>query len=415
VQRVGESGGLPDRRVTALAVDGERAYIGTALGIAEVRDGQVTRRLGEGLFATALAVRGDTLVAGTLEGTIARIPLAPGASRGARPLEQDAPGTIARFVSTGDALYAVTGAAVFLVEEEAGLRQVLGGDTGQLTDGNVSALALDRQGRLWVGYFDRGLDLLDATGARLVHAEDDHIFCVNRIVHDPEEGLTAVATANGLALFDASGRQRQLLGRADGLIADHVTDLLLRPGGMAVATPAGLTLLDSRGGRSLSAFHGLVSNHVYALGAAGGTLVAGTLGGVSVLENDVVHATYTAANSSLTHNWITAIARVGDGWFAGTYGGGVVRLDRDGRPEPFADLPGQIEINPNAMAVTATHVFAGTLAKGLLVYDRDRGRWERFENGLPSMNVTALAGGPDALYVGTDNGIVKVAYTAFAR
>jgi ligand-binding sensor domain-containing protein len=356
-----------------------------------------------------------TLIAGTLEGTIARIPLASGASRGVRPLEQDAPGTIARFVSAGEALYAVTSAAVYTVEDGAGLRQILGGDAAQLTDGNVSALALDRLGRLWVGYFDRGLDLLDATGARLVHAEDDHVFCVNRIVHDPEDGLTAVATANGLALFDASGRQRQLLGRADGLIADHVTDLVLRPGGMAVATPAGLTLLDARGDRSLYAFHGLASNHVYALGASGGTLIAGTLGGVSVLEDDVVQANYTAANSGLTHNWITAIAQVGDEWFAGTYGGGVVRLTRQGQPEPFADLKGQIEINPHAMAVTATHVFAGTLAKGLLVYDRDRGRWTTFEAGLPSINVTALAAGPDALYVGTDNGIVTVAYAAFVQ
>ena len=34
-----------------------------------------------------------------------------------------------------------------------------------------------------------------------------------------------VATANGLVRFDAAGSQEQVLTRADGLIADHVTDV----------------------------------------------------------------------------------------------------------------------------------------------------------------------------------------------
>ena len=86
---------------------------------------------------------------------------------------------------------------------------------------------------------------------------------------------------------------------------------------MTVATPAGLTFIDREGSRSLYAFHGLVNNHVYALGAAGTEVLAGTLGGVSMLDNGVVHASYTTANSALTHNWITAVARVDDEWFVG--------------------------------------------------------------------------------------------------
>ena len=392
VDRFDESGGLPDPRVLSIAIDGDRTYVGTALGVAEFEGGRYARTLGPGLFAQAVAVRHDTLLVATLDGTLAAIPLGTRSSRGARPILHDAPAPIQRFVDAGGTLYALAEDALYAVDDRTrGLRRVAGAEPGRLTDRNVSALALDTAGRLWVGYFDRGLDILGAQGERAMHVENDQVFCVNRIVHDQAGGVTAVATANGLVLFDSSGRPKQVLGRAEGLIANHVTDLVLNAGGMTIATPAGLTFVDPEGSRSLYAFHGLVNNHVYALGTAGTEVFAGTLGGVSLLDNGIIRASYTTANSALTHNWITAVARVGDEWFVGTYGGGLFRLDGKGRWQRFTDLTGPIEINPNAMAVTDTHVFAGTLSRGLLAFDRRAGRWTTIESGLPSMNVTALA------------------------
>ena len=253
---------------------GDRTYVGTALGVAEFEAGRYARTLGPGLFARAVAVRHDTLLIGTLDGTLAEIPLGARSSRGARPILHDAPAPIQRFVDADGTLYALAEDALYAIDDRtSGLRRVAGADAGRLTDRNVSALALDAAGRLWVGYFDRGLDILGAQGERAMHVEDDHVFCVNRIVHDAAGGVTAVATANGLVLFDSSGRPKQVLGRAEGLIADHVTDLVLNAGGMTVATPAGLTFIDGEGSRSLYAFHGLVNNHVYALGAAGTEVV----------------------------------------------------------------------------------------------------------------------------------------------
>jgi ligand-binding sensor domain-containing protein len=60
------------------------------------------------------------------------------------------------------------------------------------------------------------------------------------------------------------------------------------------------------------------------------------------------------------------------------------------------------------MLVTARHVFAGTLGKGLFVYDREKSRWNAVTEGLPSLNVTALAEADGYIYVGTDNGLVRV-------
>jgi len=178
--------------------------------------------------------------------------------------------------------------------------------------------------------------------------------------------------------------------------------------GLALATPAGLTFLDATGARSMYAFHGLVNNHIYALAVAGDQLMAGTLGGMSVLEKGVVSVNYTTTTSNLRHNWITAVVPVDSEWMVGTYGAGVLGLDRSGNFHSFETASGDLEINPNAMLVTPGFVLAGTLGRGLYLYDRNFRRWSVIDQGLPSLNVTALAVGNGYLYVGTDNGLVRI-------
>jgi ligand-binding sensor domain-containing protein len=209
-------------------------------------------------------------------------------------------------------------------------------------------------------------------------------------------------------MFDSAARQRQTLTRQDGLIANHVTDVELQDDGMLIATPAGLTIVDAAGTRSLNAFHGLVNNHVYAIASEGRTILAGTLGGLSVLEDGVVKASYTTSNSRLKHHWITALGRVGDDWFAGTYGAGVLRLDAMGQWRSFPEASDAFVVNPNAMLVTESRVYAGTLDRGLYAYDRRIGRWTAITAGLPSRNVTALAARGGYIYIGTDNGLVRI-------
>jgi hypothetical protein len=137
-------------------------------------------------------------------------------------------------------------------------------------------------------------------------------------------------------------------------------------------------------------------------------LKAGTLGGLSQLQKAEVQVNYTTATPGLKHNWITAVVPVGSEWMVGTYGAGVLGLDRSGHFRSFENAGGRLEINPNAMLVTPTHVFAGTLGKGLLVYERGSDRWSSVQQGLPSQNVTALSVADGYLYVGTDNGLVRV-------
>jgi len=400
---------LPDPQVLSITVDHDASYVGTPLGVVEFRGAQRRRTLADGFLARAVARSGETLQVGTQDEGIVDVPLQsrPGPRD---PSETGAPAvSILRLANLEGDMYAVGESAIYRYDPAPKRwRIVLTAGPALMADRNVASLALSA-GRLWIGYFDRGLDVVDASLEHAVHHESDTLFCINRIVADTENGRTAVATANGLVLFDSGAQPRQVMGRKDGLLADHVTDVAFRGAGMVVATPAGLSFVDHSGVGSLYAFHGLVNNHVYTVATQGAQVVVGTLGGLSVLDNDTVRTNYTTANSHLKHNWITALARMGDDWFAGTYGAGVLRLDASGEWHSFPEMNSGFVVNPNAMAVSGGQLYAGSLDLGLFVFDRATGRWTNTVAGLPSRNVTAIAAGNGYVYVGTDNGLVRIA------
>ncbi len=424
---IDESQGLPDVRVESIAIhstdQGDAVYVGTPAGVAEIRDGKVARSLARGRYARALLALPGELLVGQMEGTVLSVNSEPasGGNLPRRPIAAhleriaqlrqsagtDAP--IQQLLQIGTTRYAVSRDQLLRQEPDGAWQDVLAGGGTQLTDGNVSSLMVASDGRLWVGYFDRGLDVLPATGGPALHVENDQVFCVNRILENGPQNAVAVATANGLALFDRDGRQKQVLTKESGLIANHVTDVELYRGGMVAGTPAGITFLDSSGAHSIYAFQGLVNNHVYALGVRDGELLAGTLGGISLLKDGAVERNLTTANSGLKANWITALIPAGDGWLVGTYGAGVWRMDADGTMHDMGAASSTTVINPGALLSDGRLVLAGTLGRGLLIGDATGTRWRTVTVGLPSLNVTALAVRQGTVYVGTDNGLVKIA------
>jgi ligand-binding sensor domain-containing protein len=405
-----DQNGLPDQHVLSIAVAGERAFVGTPLGTAEFRNGRPFRKVGEGVFSQSLLATKDRLLVGTVDEGIVEIKLA--AERAARltPDSSLEPRAARRFMELDSRLFALTADALFEQDAGAGVwnRRIEAGGR-HFTDRNISALSVDTAGKLWVGYFDHGIDIAGTAGGEKVdHVEDDQIFCVNRIVQDSHRNMTVVATANGIALLDSRGKILKRIRQADGLISEHVGDVAVLPDGLAAATAAGITLLDAAGPESIYAFQGLANNHVYTLGVSNSRLLAGTLGGLSVIQDRFVRASYTVSNSRLKQNWISAVVPVADSWFIGTYGGGAVQFTGDGQWRDFPDFPQQAVVNPNAMLVVSNFVLAGTLDRGLFVYSSDEQRWTPFTNGLPSMNVTALAASAGNVFIGTDNGIVRI-------
>jgi hypothetical protein len=73
--RIGEEQGLPDRRVEQIALAGGKAYVGTPMGVAEVREGKIARVLAKGRYAHALLADGDALLVGQMEAGVMRVPL----------------------------------------------------------------------------------------------------------------------------------------------------------------------------------------------------------------------------------------------------------------------------------------------------------------------------------------------------
>lgn len=422
VEKLGEAEGIPDARIETLAIDGDAVYAGTPDGVAEIRGGKVARVLARGRFARALLPDGDSVMVGEMGGGIlaasrngsgVAIPHRPIVSPADDKPDRDArTGTgnpVEQFLRAGEARYALTANALLMRTPGSEWQSILKSNERLLSDGNISALMVASDGRIWVGYFDRGLDILPAAGGRPVHIENDRVFCVNRIVEDARQGTVAVATANGLVLFDRDGHEKQVLTRDSGLIATNVTDVVLDGAGMVAATPAGITFLDADGPHSMYAFQGLVNNHVYALGIKQNALLVGTLGGLSMVSGGVVRRNLTTGNSGLKANWITALAPAGDDWLIGTYGWGILRMDAQGSVSATGATQTGTVVNFGAMLNSGGKVLAGTMGKGLLVGDATGMRWRTITAGLPSLNVTALAEDRGVIYVGTDNGLVKIA------
>jgi hypothetical protein len=415
---------LPDSQIEALAIAiaNGKAYAGTPTGIVEFDLSQPNltpiRTIAPGIFAHTIAASSVSLDVGTLDQGIRQIPLTTQPHIHNIALEIAPAGTTAQridsFVATNShsaPVYAL-GDGQLLARTTLGWRPAMLGPTTSLTDRNISALAFAPDGALYIGFFDRGLDILSPTG-QTRHLEDDHLFCINRLALDPVRETIAAATANGLVLFDRQGTPRQTLTRRDGLISDHINDIAFTPTGTTVATPAGLTFITPAGTESLYAFQGLANNHVYTISNTNDRLLAGTLGGISLLEANAVKRNLTATNSGLKHNWITALAPAPrGGWFVGTYGAGIQTLSADANTFTPIELPSgtphDLVINPNALLVTPTHIYAGTLNHGMLVFSTATNRWTVIDQGLPSLNLTAFAARDGILYIGTENGLVRI-------
>jgi ligand-binding sensor domain-containing protein len=299
-----------------------------------------------------------------------------------------------------------------------------------ITGDHITSVALDGANHLWVGYFDRGIDVIaPETSERLSHVEDDRIREVNFITYEPASGQTLIATSRGLVVIDGRMQQSVLTRQQNGLISDAVAHVSLMTaytpaaaapagsaagvqveGAMALATAGGLTEIAGGRARSLTAFHGLPSNHLYTSATAGARLFVGSLAGLIELEGLRVVRTYKTSNSRLSHDWVTALAEADGTLYVGTNGGGIDALLPTGEWVSFANdrEVGKFEVNQNAMSFDGERLYVGTGDKGLLVYNTRARSWKRLSAGLSSPSVTAITSDDRYVYVGTMNGLVRI-------
>ena len=229
------------------------------------------------------------------------------------------------------------------------------------------------------------------------------------------------STSRGLVAFGSALKQTVMTREQGGLINDSVAQVSFADasspgtgadarGGrtMVLVTAGGLTEVAGGRARSITAFHGLASNHLYTSAAIGSRLFVGSLAGLVELEGLRVVRTYKTSNSRVSHDWVTALAEAEGTLYVGTNGGGVDALLPTGEWVNFADELGKFEVNQNAMHYDSERLYVGTSDRGLLVYNtRDR-RWTRISAGLASQNVTAITSDDRFVYVGTLNGLVRI-------
>jgi ligand-binding sensor domain-containing protein len=448
LERLATAEGLPSIHVSALALlpagfsgDGAAIGIATDFGLVGINDSNEVKPILNRPNITSLAVSGGRLWAGLFSGGVIdvgadnKIQKAAGTETRSSlsetaGLPRSAPAIVCAI--DGD-LWALTAEGAFSRAERSSgpafepVAESLAGER-TLTSGQVTGLAFDGAGRLWVGYFDRGIDVIaPETSERLSHIEDDIVREVNFIAFDGEDERVLAATTRGLALFGSRAKQTVLTRERNGLINDSIAHVLLAnisspsqetvgavPIGMSrgrtlvLATAGGLTEIFGERARSITAFHGLASNHLYTSGAVGSRLFVGSLAGLAELEGLRVVRTYKTSNSRLSHDWVTALAASDGTLFIGTNGGGVDALLPTGEWVSFADEIGRFEVNQNAMHQDGDRLYVGSSDRGLLVYNTRARRWTRISAGLTSQSVTAITTDPRFIYVGTSNGLVRI-------
>src|SRR5437868_1551805 len=143
VDAISEENGLPDKQVLSL-VSGNRTYVGTANGIAEIESGKVSRTFAPGTFAKTMLLQGDHLLVGTLEQGTLEIPLKGSRSASPRPLGAARPAQVDRLLTIENKMYALADDGLYAsTQRGGGWKQLLQGGTALLSDRNISALSID--------------------------------------------------------------------------------------------------------------------------------------------------------------------------------------------------------------------------------------------------------------------------------
>jgi hypothetical protein len=283
-----------------------------------------------------------------------------------------------------------------------------GGEELVRVGGRVAALLVDSGGALWIGTFDRGVTLRDASGAlRAVPELAGRARFVNALAE--HGGLVWAATQGGLVALRGTARVRTALA------GEGVTALTRAGGALYAGTARGVFRVGAGEAEAL----GITGPdgeplRVTALAASGARLWIGTPSGAySVALGAPAGATarwqpLVFGDPGAETNVVTALAPFPGGAVAGTDDGGLVRLLDDGGVAAvrLAD-PRANEVNPGAAAALGDAVLAGTQGGGLLVAGARGATLEVARPAdLAAVSVSAIAVADGAVLLGTDAGAV---------
>ena len=147
----GEEQGLPDRQVQSIAVSGDTTFVGTVLGVAVFEAGRFSRTLADGVLTTALLSNAGQLFVGSEDQGVIAIPL-EGRHRPTPAASDTSPlAEVRQLLAMDDVVFALARSGLYRMGPHGfGWQPVLRPGAAVLSDRDVSALAADSKGRLWV-------------------------------------------------------------------------------------------------------------------------------------------------------------------------------------------------------------------------------------------------------------------------
>jgi hypothetical protein len=413
------------REVSALAADGDRLWIGAPDGV-WLADGGAPRKLGGGDVRRLAIVDGAVMAAGT-EGLATvdhgRVVAAPGAPRGFAQAIGAAHGAVCTGGLDGLWLRAPGSAAWRHAPRASGP-----------PSSDISAIAAEGD-RLWVGTFDQGLATYEpAHGWRTITAPGLDAR-INAIVVEPRPtGARAwIGTAEGITVLDATGAITLRLGKRDGLPSRSILSLArLSDGRIVAGTSMGAAFVEGgtvhRVGPRVPGDKGI--GNVWAIAEAAGALWLGTTTGLyrgpaigwttkdgaddpaALLEQPAPAGgpagsppgqwrRLSIATGHLADDWVTALAARGDVVWAGTYHGGIARIDGDA-----ATQLGGGWVNPAGLTWDGDRLLAATM-DGLVAGDGRTATWTTTRD-LPGRDTTAAVRIGRTLWVATRRGLAAI-------
>lgn len=400
--------GLPSNQVTAVAPgsgDDPLLVVATLGGLCIVDDNDLVTPMARPMPASAALKTAGSTATGTLDGRVEiysagrrRTALALGDRRFPVVINRIVGADKRTWILTSEGTYCLTGDRL----ESFGERQSF-----EIRDNHVAALAVDNAGRLWIGYFDSGIEVVNSRLRRQRLLDDDYCRTVKCLFFDTNEGAVYAGSSKGLLRFHPDG-SKKVWTTDQGLISNEVNHVGRFGREIVAGTGGGLSFFQGDVVRSIYAFHGLINNKVFSVLPMSEELVVGTLGGVSLVSQHQVVGHITPENSPLPTHWITALCDVDGSLLVGTYGGGLALQRSDGQWDELPEMARGIEINPNAVLRDGDFVLVGTLDRGVIMYHVSGGRWRQIRRGLSSANVTALAADEKRIFIGTDNGVMIV-------
>lgn len=396
------------RDVTALVADGARLWIGASDGLWQ-RDGRGMHALGGGEVRHLAIVDGAIVAAGP-EGLTT-------VDRGRVVALAGAPRGFAQAIGAAHGAVCSGGLDGLWTRAHGAWRHAA--KAGGPPSSDISAVVADGE-RLWVGTFDQGLASYEpGRGWQRIAGVGGPDPRINALVLAPRPGGARlwVATAQGIQVVDAAGAVVRRLGRNDGLPSRSVLSLArLGDGRIVAGTSAGAAFVDDAGVSRVGP-RGLGDRgigNVWAIAETAAGLWLGTTTGLyrgpatpwsSKDGSDDAAATaehwqrLSVASGQLRDDWVTALVARGDVVWAGTYNGGVMRIEGD-----TATALGGGWINPSGLRWDGDRLLAATM-DGLVSGDGRTAAWTAFA-GLPGRDVTASVRTGKVLWVATRRGLI---------